>query len=32
MTPAYTAPHTEATPLGWLRRAEAWLDAKGRGA
>lgn len=32
MTPAYTAPPTEATPMGWLRRAEASLDAKGRGA
>ncbi len=32
MTPASTAYHAEAAPMGWLRRAESWLDAKGRGA
>lgn len=26
----YSAPHTQ--PMGWLSRAEAWLDAKGKGA
>lgn len=32
MTPA--APYTEAPsrPAGWLSRAEAWLDARGKGA
>ncbi len=32
MTPAAATYHTEAAPMGWLRRAESWLDAKGRGA
>lgn len=27
-----TTAHRSAGPLGWLRRAEAWLDDKGRGA
>ena len=32
MTLAADIPATEAAPLGWARRAEAWLDRKGRGA
>lgn len=32
MTTASPLYPTQATPMGWLRRAEAWLDAKGRGA
>ncbi|RKF15171.1 DUF2852 domain-containing protein [Roseovarius spongiae] len=32
-TYAQYAPQTGQTgPLGWLRRAESWLDARGRGA
>ena len=31
MTPAYPQT-TPDTPMGWFSRAEAWLDAKGKGA
>ena len=30
MTPV--AAHSETAPLGWVSRAEAWLDSKGKGA
>lgn len=32
MMPASPAYCADATPMGWLRRAETWMDAKGRGA
>ena len=32
MTLAADIPATNVAPMGWARRAEAWLDRKGRGA
>ncbi|MDQ2093205.1 DUF2852 domain-containing protein [Rhodalgimonas zhirmunskyi] len=32
MTPAASYAPTRSAPMGWLRRAEAWLDDKGKGA
>lgn len=32
MTPATAYTHTATPRMGWLSRAEAWLDSKGKGA
>jgi hypothetical protein len=32
MTPAATYTDTPSRPAGWFARAEAWLDARGKGA
>ncbi|SDJ24145.1 DUF2852 domain-containing protein [Lutimaribacter saemankumensis] len=32
MTPAATFNDTHSRPAGWFSRAEAWLDARGKGA
>jgi len=32
MTTFASTPNTASRPLGWLARAESWLDARGKGA